>query len=495
MLEAAEPTSRPQIAPVDKKERRFPVFLKFFVPLLLLAGAWSIATPIDGSPDEHRHIIYAYALATGQVDPSSTTYTVPDRLGLNRSACYAFAPENSAACDRFNEGVGVVEEIVTSTSANNYPRLYYRLAGWPLKAFPNDLGIYAARLLGATFSCLFMALALVNARVKRLPWLTMGVFLSITPMVLFLVGSFNPQGLELAGSLAFIAAALALSRGEGQREDLLPKATLLLAIPPLVLSRPNGFIWPFALGALVMFAARTSPAGAIRRWGSRYVLVFSAVVVISVILAGWWQVARGSRDTGAGVIGPPADVFPRSIGALLQVLTTSQTFPGDWIGTFGWLDTRLSSATLAIWFGLLGGLVLFGLVFHRGRDLTVAASSLVAAVVFSLIVDLYYRSTLGVTVAQGRYVLPFVMLAICLVCLNLSSIESIQQRLPGLIGMGWWLGSVAAFVEALRRYVVGVNLRSPSGYWEPPLPPATAVALVGVGAILLAYACTKRASS
>lgn len=66
-------------------------------------------------------MIYGYALTDGQVTDNSVTYTDPTLLGFNRSACFAFQPEQSAACDQ-SEKTSHSELITTSTSANNYPR-------------------------------------------------------------------------------------------------------------------------------------------------------------------------------------------------------------------------------------------------------------------------------------------------------------------------------------------------------------------------------------
>lgn len=491
MLLAVDEASPSQRLATANASRRLRTFLRYFAPLLVIAGCWSLATPIDGSPDEYRHLIYGYALATGQVSSTSTAYTVPDRIGLNRSACYAFLPEQSAACDRRN-GAGGSEMITTSTSANNYPRLYYRLAGWPLALFPNDLGVYLARLVGAALSCTLLALAFVSGRNVRSGWLALGVLLATTPMAVFLIGSFNPHGLELAACTAFIASLLALLYAP-TAAPVAARFTCLASLPAMVLSRPNGFVWPLVLGGLATLAA----PGGWRSWsrlGRRFTSWLAVVLVVCLGYAGWWALAHASRDTGAGVIGPASDTFERVSGPLLQILTKTQTFPGDWIGTFGWLDTRVTSASLLVWFGLMGGVILIGLMMRPERELAVAGLSVLLAVLFTIAVDLYYRSSLEITVAQGRYVLPFAVLAVCLVTVNLSWVPSVQQRLPGLLGTGWVIGSVLALGEGLRRYVVGVSMRSPSGSWDPPVPPPAILLLAGVAMIFLAFVVSRRAA-
>lgn len=490
MLDAVPVTSGP-----TQRASRQPAglaVLTFLLPLMVIAGVWTLATPIDGSPDEYRHLIYGYALSTGQVTSTSTTYSVPDRIGINRSACYSFSPEDSAACDRLNNQSGS-ELITTATSANNYPRFYYRIAGWPLTLTADDLGVYLARMVGSVVSCTLLALGFACAR--RLPraWLALGLLLATTPMVFFLIGSFNPHGVELAACAAFTTALLVMLANP-TRAGTLVRFTTVVAIVPMVVSRPNGFAWPFVLAGLVMLAVR-HPLRAFAQLPPRFRWLLGLVTGAAVVYAVWWQWTRGGRDTGAGVIGPVADTFRTPVGELLQILTKAQTFPGDWIGTFGWLDTRVTSATLLLWFGALGGVVLIGLTLHPGRLLGVAGLALAGAVLFAVAVDGYYRSVLGITVVQGRYVLPFAMVAICLITLNMSGIEVVQDRLPGLLAMVWVIGSAVALVEGLRRYTVGVSLRSVAGYWGPPFPVAVLLLVGGLAMIRLAHVAARRSAT
>lgn len=489
MLNAVELASREPVDRQSAKLRGIPQFLTFFLPLVFIAAGWTLAVPLDGSPDEHRHLIYGYAIATGQVSPDSTVYRVPARLGINRSACYAFAPEESAACDRFYREADA-EEITTATSANNYPRFYYRLAGWPLGLLSGDAAAYSSRLVGASLSCALLGLGFLTARRLRTLWLGLGLLLAVTPMAMFLVGSFNPHGMELAAAATFIAALLTVLV-DPIRAGRLGRLTVLLAVPPMVLSRPNGFIWPVALTGLILMVP-SQPRRAWSTLGPRFRWALVAVVAVTCSYAIWWQVARGGRNTAAGVIGPVSDRFDHPAGTILQILTKIQTFPGDWIGTFGWLDTRVTSATLFVWFATVGGLLVIGLALKARRLLVIAGVSLAVGVVFTVLVDVYYRTTLAVTVAQGRYVLPFAMLAVCLLALNMRGAKGMRKRLPGVIASMWILGSALALMEALRRYTTGVSLRSPSGMWEPPLPAALLFLVTGVSMVVLARQVSRR---
>lgn len=439
--------------------------------------------PVDGAPDEHRHLILAYAMNTDQVGGPRTVYSVPKYLATNRSRCYTHNIHVSAACDRMDQDPSAFVMVDTPTTANTYPPLYYRIAGWPLSRISGDAGVYAARLVGVVVSSALLALALTVAWSSGSRWFGLGAMVAITPMTGFMVGSFNPHGLELAGSLAFIVGLLALLHRPGAGGQRLARATVFVALLPMTFSRPNGFIWPVLLTALITLSA---PDGW-RSWTSqprRFVRWFVALTAGVILIAMAWQVLRGRY--GAGVENPGARItaldgpFP----TLMHVVWKLQSFPGDWVGVFGWLDTRVSSVTLLIWFSMVGGLVLFALAVGRRKDLTWAAVSLGCALAITVVLDVFYQSTDGVVVSQARYVLQLVMLALCLVALSLRDAGSVAARLPAIVVTLWIVGSLLAFGEALRRYTLGASLLS-DRIWYPPVSALLLVFAVGGGLLMI----------
>ncbi|HEY0699522.1 MAG TPA: hypothetical protein VGD43_17125, partial [Micromonospora sp.] len=100
-----------------------------FLGFLLMIGAWSVAAPYDGTPDEREHVIRAAGVAGGEVAPepaaakkgSGAFQTVP--RGLVREQCWQFKPERPASCavppgsDR--------TPVRAGTGAGRYHPVYY----------------------------------------------------------------------------------------------------------------------------------------------------------------------------------------------------------------------------------------------------------------------------------------------------------------------------------------------------------------------------------
>lgn len=142
------------------------LWLLAFVGFFLMIGAWSLAAPYDGSPDEVDHVIRAVGVVSGEVAPEPTEakrgsgafQTVP--TGLVRTNCWAFDPTKTAACvvppDADSTPVSV------PTGAGRYHPAYYAIIGWPLKRWPGWSGVLVARLLSAAISAAFLASAFVS---------------------------------------------------------------------------------------------------------------------------------------------------------------------------------------------------------------------------------------------------------------------------------------------------------------------------------------------
>src|SRR4051794_40510738 len=77
-------------------------FLGFF----LMAGAWSVASPYEGAPDEIEHVVRAAGVVSGQVAPkpaavkagSGANQTVPRGLIRNSASCWIHKPAVPVDC-------------------------------------------------------------------------------------------------------------------------------------------------------------------------------------------------------------------------------------------------------------------------------------------------------------------------------------------------------------------------------------------------------------
>jgi hypothetical protein len=178
------------------------------ISALVLFGlmvTWSFATPLGAASDEPTHIIKAAAVARGEFLGSPTdgqgkaqvghegravmTVRVPASYSEDPilASCYRHRPKTTAKCapspttsDRL---------VVTTTYVGRYPPLYYVIVGLPTRYLHSGGGIYFMRVLSSLASALLLGLALaVSATWSRSRFVTAGIALAATPMVVFLGG-------------------------------------------------------------------------------------------------------------------------------------------------------------------------------------------------------------------------------------------------------------------------------------------------------------------
>ena len=245
------------------------------VLLFALAAAWSAATPLMASPDEPSHVVKAAAVVRGQwsgtLGPEPTDTTRPGagtivRLPTDLAAsvalpnCYAFHSDNAADCvPKLPARTG--DSVPVETFAGQYPPLYYALVGWPSLLLTGEAGLYAMRLASAAISAAMLtwgAFRLTTVRGNRLAlW---GAVVAITPMCLFLAGTVNPAGWEIAAAVSFWAACLAIvSRHGPVGTGALVQAAVSGAV--LVNIRASSPFWALAIVAVAIVAA---PPGRLR---------------------------------------------------------------------------------------------------------------------------------------------------------------------------------------------------------------------------------------
>lgn len=156
-------------APADRRPARGPWLLAALL-LLVVTAAWSLATPLMGSPDEPSHVVKAAAVARGQWSGevgavptdstrpgAATTVLVPDDYpaAILLPNCFAFQPDVPAACQQdIRAPSGAL--VPVETFAGQYPPLYYALVGWPSLLLGAEAATYAMRLVSAALTAGFV---------------------------------------------------------------------------------------------------------------------------------------------------------------------------------------------------------------------------------------------------------------------------------------------------------------------------------------------------
>jgi hypothetical protein len=476
----------------DRRLRFWAVFLGSWALLSMLAGLWALATPIGAAPDEPAHLIKAASVVRGQFigKPSrvGTVVQVPLYIAYTQAqTCYAFAPQESAACIPKVPGDGsIVVDAVTS--AGLYNPVYYALVGWPSLVLHDDKGIFAMRAASAIVTTLFLALSfalLSRWRNRALP--AVGFLAAVTPMVLFLAGSVNPNSLEIAATLAAFVAMLSIVRDEPVPLRL-SASILLVAAAVAANMRGLSLLWlALALLAPLALTGRTRLGYLLRR---RAVQIAIAGTALAVAAAAVWLVASNSLGAGNDSLPSTPGIGTPPLFGFAWTLFSTFDYAQGIVGIFGWLDTPAPAFVYFVWALIGGGLVGLALVLLRGRALALALILTGAVLLLPPVLQGIYIQRGGI-IWQGRYILPLFVCAVLTAAALLSDRVVLSRRdasclLIGVVGL-WGFAQFQSFATALRRYAVGygagwLDLRNPE--WTPPGGVFTV--LVGFGLVVVA---------
>ena len=176
--------------------------------------------------------------------------------------CYAHRDSTTPACEARPDGRGDVLVDVQSLAARYNPA-FYAIVGLPTLVAPGRSTVYVMRFLTVAMVAGLLtlaAIALREAAANR--WGFVGLGYAITPMLLFLSGSVNPNAVEIAAGVAVWATLLGWF---GRPDPALDHARALratVAAAALVSTRPLGplFLVLIVAGALLMV-----PKGELRR--------------------------------------------------------------------------------------------------------------------------------------------------------------------------------------------------------------------------------------
>ena len=466
---ARRPWRRASDRPVLRSERS--LWWTMAAAFFLMAAAWALTVPLFGAPDEPSHSIKAAAVADGQL----TGRSVPGESGLLLIVrvpaifasslkifdCYTWHLHTTPACAPAFAGSRQATDV--ATASGKYGPLYYAMAGAPLRLWPSAFGEYLARLVTAAACAAFLASAVLSARrLVRSPLVGAGVAMAVTPMVIFLNGSVNPNALEDGAALCVWCTALVLLR-EGRPVERRLLARFCVASAVLVNVRPFSPLWYALAVAAVVALAGWRPAFDLLR--DRSAQVGAAIVAAAGLFAVGWVLGPGR------VRGPKP---PATGGDVVrEAVARGDTLVQQMIGRFGWLDIAGPSGLYVLWLLALGVLVLGALVVGRRRDRMVTGGLLAAVVVLPMVLEVWQARAVG-GAWQGRYTLPLAVglpvIAGTTLARDLPAAEA--RRLARAVLGVFVAGHVMAYAWVARHYAIGSS--GPLDYllharWHPPI--------------------------
>ncbi|WP_412539148.1 DUF2142 domain-containing protein [Longispora sp. K20-0274] len=476
------------------------LWLLAFVGFFLVIGAWAVAAPYDGAPDEPAHAVRAAGVAGGDVMPTPANafagtgafQVVPKGIkGTLETGCwYHGLPETSAACAA---APSADRELVSKpTSAGRYNPLYYAIVGGPLRLWPGWPGLILARLLGAALSAALLAGAFtVLTRWSRYGLMLGGLIAVTSPIVGHMAGAINPSGVEICAGIALFSAGIPLFLGPA-RGPVRPVFWLVgISAVLLVTVRSMGPMF-----AAIGLATLLLPLGwgKVRAlWSTAMVRWWTVVIAVAVALSGAWILVEKSSVLVPLKSGAPL----RPTQAMWAELSRWAEYLQQLVGITGWLDTRVPGPFYAVWTCVAGGLVLAGFALGTRADrLRLLALAAGGGGLLSLIQVVNVNEYGFIT--QARYMMP---LLVAVPLLGAFAIErragnpEMVRKLTRMVAVVLLPIHLVFLWYTMIRWQRGIKIHRPGiadlnpfgGAWTPVLGSVLPLAAMVVGLALIGW--------
>ncbi|OAP86482.1 hypothetical protein A4H34_04930 [Peptidiphaga gingivicola] len=460
-------------------------FCLVWAALFLMTVAWSFIIPIKGQADEPAHAIQAAAVVRGQFIVEGH----PDvhRFGFkyNRhdvevprefknveenTACFVFFPEAPEKCAKpvpTSDG----KTGIASTTAANYPPLYYMAVGWPTLFLEGAPSWYAMRFLSALICTGFTALGIAALARKCGTRYALACTVGLTPTCLAFFAAINPQGPEIAMCFALAGFLIPVAVGHRPSDRSLIGAGVIVAL--IAMSRPTAALWALGIVGMIGLLIRLEAWRSLMRRRAMWIcLGLSAAGCVGALV--WNHVARPS-DSVFGWAEKDADLF-EMIGKLRQRFV--QPIWDGAFGYFGWSDNpvpgwlHVTSIVVCIVF------VVVTLALARWRERLAVTLGILFVPLSTIALQYAVLRTAGM-MWQGRYNLPFVVALVALAVLPIARRWGTPAN-----AIFFAVASVAMFGWAFRvswRYSLGIKVPWDFSKLSTDHYYALAMMLVGIG--------------
>lgn len=464
-------TRMPRLRPTSHR-----LLAAILIPILafLALGAWSLSSPAGSSPDDDFHLASIWCglgerpglCENPEGDPVKRFVPAP----VQQATCFAFHPEESAACWR-SEATGMVE-VDRANADGLYPPVFY--AAMSAFASPNvAASVMAMKLFNCAFAVGVLTLTFFVLPRRLRPALLVSVVATAMPLGMFIYGSTNPSTWAfLSAAIVWITALGALQTVGRQRIVLL--ALMLFGVVIGAGARADSAVYAvFAVLLAVLLGWR------IRREQIPALVVAALAITISVAFyLSAWQGSSivGGLDTERGPLSAA-----QHLGNLLAAPSLWMGALGGW--GLGWLDTPMPAAV-----SVLAGAVFWGAIFIglRRADLRrgIAVSVAIAAMWLVPVVLLGQSRMMVGELIQPRYLIPLMIIAVGVASYRWDAARAWSGMRLILAGAALSIANVVALHINIQRYTTGTDRLSTdpgrdAEWWWAHAPSPMAVWIVG----------------
>ena len=459
------------------------------VCVLVALGSWAVASPVGASPDEDYHLVSiwcSHGERPGLCEaPTATSAVVPAQF--LHSNCFAFHPEQSAACTR-----DIPNPAMVRSDRGNFSKAYPPVFYWVDGIFAGhdfNTSVIIMRMVNlvlflAVFTGVYLLLPVGLRRAQLL-----GTLLTLVPLGVFLIPSINPSSWAMLSAATFLTSLLGYLTVQDRRRRIALGAAAALTL--LIGAGARGDSASYAVVAVAVAVILAVPLRPVP-WRR---LIYPAVLAVAAGVAFLWVGQAGSADPSQSTAGH------FSPGKFLRIAID---VPDLWMGGagskvgdapidwgLGWLDTGMPGIVWVFVGCLFAAVVFYAMTGATWRRMIAAGLVLAAAWLIPTYLLYITDQPVGYYL-QPRYVLPlFTILAV----VAMARLDGNAFRLTR--GQRWTAVSVLALANAaalffnIRRYVSG-NTGTSSNldaniqwWWNTPIPP---MAVCAVGAIAFALA-------
>jgi hypothetical protein len=220
---------------------------------------WSLISPLGTPPDEYVHAQYAWTASHNSI---SETLVLNDMLvpksvaSAGNKRCMVMAPSVSASCQT---SISKSSELtLVHNFTHGYPPYFYRIIGAPTKLGFSETTWYFMRFISILISTGLLALAVFQLHDLRENQIFLGILLSLTPMVSFMVGSVNPSGFEIISGISLSLLIFKLSTIDKKANSLSRTYfySVFIASLTLALTRPFSWLLLFFLALIYLLMTK-----------------------------------------------------------------------------------------------------------------------------------------------------------------------------------------------------------------------------------------------